>query len=142
MRTPYDGVGIALQRLFSTFPGGWPGLGLLLLRCCLGAALTYSGINGLSGSSSGPAPFAQHAIAVVGGIFLFAGLWTPLMATLIALDQVWIALSFHSLERGDPRIYIFLAFVAASLAMLGPGAWSIDSRLFGRRRFDLDSRGR
>jgi hypothetical protein len=64
------------------------------------------------------------------------------MATLIALDQVWIALPFHSLGREDTRIHLFLAFVAASLAMLGPGTWSIDSRLFGRRRFDFDSRGR
>jgi DNA-binding NarL/FixJ family response regulator len=121
-------MGTALQRLFSTFPSSWPGVGLLLLRCALGIALTYSGIAGLLGKASGPIVFAQHAIAVVGGIFLIAGLWIPL--------------SIHSLEREDAWIHIFLAVVAVSAAMLGPGAWSIDSRLFGRKRFDLGSRGR
>jgi hypothetical protein len=61
---------------------------------------------------------------------------------LIALGQVWIVVSFQSSERQDTWIHIFLAVVAASVAMLGPAAWSIDSRLFGRRRFDLDPRGR
>lgn len=134
-------LGFALQRLFSTFPGSWPGVGLLLLRCSLGIALSYSGIAVFS-AGSGPAVFTQHAIQFVGGICLLGGLWTPLIGTLIALDQVWIVLSFQSFEPQDTWIHIFLAVVAASVAMLGPGAWSIDSRLFGRRRFDLDLRGR
>ena len=91
-------MGIALQRLFSTFPSSWPGFGLLLLRCCLGIALTYSCIDGLLGNASGLVAFAQHAIAVVGGIFLIAGLWTPVMGTLLALDEFWIALSIRSLR--------------------------------------------
>jgi uncharacterized membrane protein YphA (DoxX/SURF4 family) len=134
-------LGFALQRLFSTFPSSWPGFGLLLLRCCLSIALIHFGIAGFS-AGSGPAVFTLRLIAIVGGIFLFAGLWTPLMATLIALDQGWIALSLQSSEPQDTWIHIFLAVVAASVAMLGPGAWSIDARLFGRRRFNLDSRGR
>jgi uncharacterized membrane protein YphA (DoxX/SURF4 family) len=64
------------------------------------------------------------------------------MATLVALTELWTGLSIHSLEREDTWIHIFLAVVAISVAMLGPGAWSIDSRLFGRKRFDLNSRGK
>jgi putative oxidoreductase len=30
-----------------------------------------------------------------------------------------------------------LAVIGLSLAMLGPGSWSIDARLFGRKRIDL-----
>jgi putative oxidoreductase len=135
-------MGIALQRLFSTFPSSWPGFGLLLLRCSLGIALTYSGTVGLLGNDSGPVAFAQHAIAVVGGILLIAGLWTPAIGTLVALSEFWIALSSHSLAHEDAWIHIFLAVVAVSLAMLGPGAWSIDARLFGRKRIDLNARGR
>ena len=39
---------------------------------------------------------------------------------------------------------MFLAVLTAGVAMLGPGAWSIDARLFGRKRFDMAnaSRGR
>ena len=133
---------IALQRLFSTFPGSWPGFGLLLLRCSLGIALAYSGISGLSEDSAELAPFVQCVVAVVSGVLLLAGLWTPVMGTLVALDEVWIAIWLHSPERAETWIHIFLAVMAASVAMLGPGAWSVDARLFGRQRFDLDSSGR
>jgi len=86
--------------------------------------------------------FAPHMIAAVGGIFLVVGLWTPVLGTVAAIGQLWFALGFHSFEREDMWIHIFLAVTAASLAMLGPGAWSIDARLFGRKRFDLRLRGK
>jgi uncharacterized membrane protein YphA (DoxX/SURF4 family) len=129
-------LGCILQRLFSTFPHSWPGGGLLLLRISLAIALLYFGIVGLSNPAE-TTVFAQELIAAVGAIFLLAGLWTPVMAAIIALDEVWIAYSnFRS--REDTWIHIFLAIEAVSVAMLGPGAWSIDARLFGRKRFDID----
>jgi uncharacterized membrane protein YphA (DoxX/SURF4 family) len=142
VRTPYDGIGIALQRLFSTFPGSWPGFGLLLLRCSLGAALAYSGAAGLSENASGLVTLALCAVTAGAGIFLIGGLWTPMLGTLVALDEFRIALWIHSPEREHAWIHIFLAVVALSVAMLGPGAWSLDARLFGRKRIDLSSRGR
>lgn len=138
MRTPYDRVGCTLQRLFSTFPNSWPGLGLLLLRACIGIALIYFGVAGLAGKPHASIALAPYLIAEIGGILLLAGLWTPVMGTLVALDEVWIALSLYSGQREDPWMHIFLAVLAVSVAMLGPGAWSIDARLFGRKRFDID----
>jgi putative oxidoreductase len=138
MRTPYDRVGCTLQRLFSTFPNSWPGLGLLLLRACVGIALIYFGVAGLAGKPQASIALAPYLIAEIGGILLLAGLWTPVMGTLVALDEVWIALSLYSRQREDPWMHIFLAVLAVSVAMLGPGAWSIDARLFGRKRFDID----
>jgi putative oxidoreductase len=129
-------LGCTLQRLFSTFPNGWPGFGLLLLRLCLGITLIYFGVAGIWGSEA--IAFAQNLIAAVAGIFLLAGLWTPAMGALIALDEVWMALALYSPQREDTWTHLFLAILAASVAMLGPGAWSIDARLFGRRRFDID----
>ena len=132
-----------LQRLFSTFPNGWPGVGLLLLRVCLGIVLIYFGIAGLSGKPSESIALAQNLIASVAGLFLLAGLWTPLMGTIAALDEVWIGLSLYAARREDAWIHLFLGVLSVSLAMLGPGAWSIDARLFGRKRFDVDrTRGR
>jgi|SRR5580658_3995611 putative oxidoreductase len=133
--------GYALQRLFSTFPNSSPGVGLLLLRLCLGIPLIYFGSGVLSGKPS--ITFAQDLIAAAGGIFLLPGLWTPAMGALIALDEVWIALSRYSSQPEKTWIHIYLAILAISVAMLGPGAWSIDARLFGRKRFDIDrTRGR
>ena len=127
-----------MQRLFSTFPNSWPGLGLLLLRACLGIALIYLGVAGLAGKRQGLLTLAPYLIADIGGVFLFAGLWTPVIGAAAALDEIWIALSLCSRQRGDAWMHIFLAVLAVSVALLGPGAWSIDARLFGRKRFDID----
>ena len=132
------GLGCALQRLFSTFPDGWPGIGLLLLRLGIGIALIYFGAASLSVEIRAPITVAQNLIAAAAGIFLLAGLWTPIMAGLIALDQIWIAVSLQVAGLNGKLIYVFLAVLSASVAMLGPGAWSIDARLFGRRRFSGD----
>ena len=126
-----------MQRLFSTFPSGWPGAGLLLLRVFLSIALIYSGVNGVV-TSTERIVIAQDLIAAAGGLLLFAGLWTPVAGALVALDEVWIALPFYSSWRDDIWIHVSLAVLAASVAMLGPGAWSVDARLFGRKRFDVD----
>jgi uncharacterized membrane protein YphA (DoxX/SURF4 family) len=76
-------------------------------------------------------------------MFLLGGLWTPVMGALVALDEVWIAFSLNPPRREGTWIHIFLAILAVTVAMLGPGAWSIDARLFGRKRFDIDrTRGR
>ena len=138
-KTPFEGVESRGEfRTFSTFPNGWPGVGLLLLRLDLGLGVIYIGSVSLSGKPSEPITLGQSLIAVAGGIFLLAGLWTPIIGTLLAIDEVWIALSLYLSRRADIVIPIFLAVLSASVAMLGPGAWSIDARLFGRRRLYRD----
>ena len=124
-----------MQRLFSTFPSSWPGVGLLLLRACLALALFYFGISDLW-SSSQSTVLVQDLIAAAGGVFLLAGLWTPAMGAVVSLDEVWSAL--YSPSREGVWVRVFLAVFAISIAMLGPGAWSVDARLFGRKRFDID----
>ncbi|HTV15334.1 MAG TPA: hypothetical protein VME68_11500 [Acidobacteriaceae bacterium] len=63
------------------------------------------------------------------GIFILTGLWTPVAGTLIAIVEVWIALS----RAGNAFPAVLLAVLGGTLAMIGPGAWSIDARLFGRK---------
>lgn len=130
-----------LQRLFSTFPDGWPGFGLLLLRLGVGVALIFVGVNNLLGIHESTA-LVQESIAAAGGLFLAVGLWTPLTGAAIAIDELWIALSVYASPQDGHWIHIFLAVLAAAVAMLGPGAWSIDARLFGRKRLNLDPRNR
>jgi putative oxidoreductase len=117
-----------LQRLFSTFANGWPGFGLLIQRFVVGLALLYHGIALLHGI-----PALEAAVPVfigsVLGLFMLAGLWTPVAGTLVAVVQVWIALT----GSGDALTAIILAALGGTLAMIGPGAWSIDARLFGRK---------
>src|SRR5271156_3542219 len=117
-RTPLGGVerrrefrtielGCALQRLFSTFPNGWPGFGLLLLRLGVGIALIYLGITRLFGTLGEPITVARAFIEAAGGIFLLAGLWTPIMGALIAMDELWIGFSLDSSQPDTRLIHLF-----------------------------------
>jgi putative oxidoreductase len=136
-------MGVPLQRLFSTFPDGWPGFGLLLLRFGAGIALICFGILDISLPPGESITIVRDLFASAGGLFLLAGLLTPVVGALIAIDQVWIAFSVYASPRDGQWIHILLAVLTAAVAMLGPGAWSIDARRFGRRRFDIDrNRGR
>jgi uncharacterized membrane protein YphA (DoxX/SURF4 family) len=60
------------------------------------------------------------------------------IGALVAIDEAWMAFSLYSPGREDTWIHMLVAMLSVSLAMLGPGAWSIDARLFGRQRFDID----
>jgi len=133
-----------MQRLFSTFPSGWPGFGLLLLRLGVGIALISFGISSFFAASSEWVAIARDFIEAAGAILLIVGLWTPVVGALIALNELWIALSLPSSHPDGVWNHVFLAVLTAGVAMLGPGAWSIDARLFGRKRFDLadGTRGR
>jgi len=122
-------MGEFLQRLFSSFADGWPGRGLLLQRLLTGALLLYCGVAYLQAAAH-IVPVAPQIIGVGAGILVAAGLWTPVVGTLIAVLELWIMFS----HAGDPWIPVILAVLGASLAMVGPGAWSIDARLFGRKR--------
>ena len=121
-----------MRRLFSTFARGWPGIGLLVLRVVLGIALIWRAVGRLSGDPS----THMTGLSVLGigaALLLLMGLWTPVAATLVAAVQVWkICWKF-----GDPWIYILLGTIAVAVAMLGPGFWSVDARLYGWKRIDL-----
>ena len=127
-----------LQRLYSTFPDGWPGFGLLLLRVGLSSHLVFIAISDILAGYSDTTVLAPSLVAGVGGIFLFIGLWTPITGVLVAVAQFWIVLLLHSPGQEHTWTHICLAVMSVSVAMLGPGAWSVDARLYGRRRFASD----
>jgi len=124
-----------LQRLFSMFPNGWPGKGLLILRLFTAVFLIQDGIVALIGLPHRE-PMALLLVSAAAGIFLLIGLWTPVAGIIAAIIEFVILLS----GADHPRSTILLIAVAVSIAMLGPGTWSIDARLFGRQRLDLHQR--
>ena len=128
-----------MQRLFSTFAGGWPGAGILLLRLLTAAALIHFGITSLLEAPPSASAVLQ-IIGAVAGILLLIGLWTPVAGALAAIVKMSIALSRFLSHSGDPWIAILQAVLGAVLAMVGPGAWSIDARLFGRKRIEMPER--
>ena len=124
-----------LRRLFSTFADGWPGAGLLFMRLVAGSMLLIQGLFSLrSGLSFGQT--TVEVLIVSGGVLLLVGLWTPIAGTLMTVLEGWKAISGHV----DPSIGILLGTLAGALAVLGPGAWSFDARLFGWKRIDIRER--
>ena len=125
-----------MQRLFSTFATGWPGVGLLLLRMLIAVALIHFGIAGVFTPPPATLVLLQ-IIGAVAGTLLLIGLWTPVAGTLAAIVKAWVAYSRYSTHSGDPWISIILTVLGVALAMIGPGAWSIDARLFGRKHVNF-----
>ena len=76
-------------------------------------------------------------IEVAAAVLLLVGLWTPVAGLAVAMVEAWIALPSHFPPSGDPWIPLLLGALGAVLAMIGPGAWSIDARLFGRKHIDI-----
>jgi putative oxidoreductase len=124
-----------VRRLFSTFARGWPGGGLLLLRLVAAAALLCQAILPLAtGHSLSSVLFAVFAIGL--GVLLLLGLWTPIAGILTALFELRNVAS----RCDNLWLCIFLGALGVALAMIGPGAWSIDARLFGWKRIDPQRR--
>lgn len=121
-----------MRRLFSSFAHGAPGAGLLLLRVVAGAALVFHGVTALSAGVA-PASVVFHLASAAMGVLLVVGLWTPVVGALAAIGAALHGL----LDPTDANFYLLLAALAAGLALLGPGAWSVDARLFGWRRVEI-----
>lgn len=124
-----------MQRLFSTFADGWPGGGLLLQRFFAGGALVHYGVLALAETTHWEVAVPK-IVGAAAGVLIFAGLWTPLAGTLAAAVELWIA--FFQPNNTSVPMALILAVLGVSLAMIGPGAWSIDARLFGRKQIDQD----
>jgi uncharacterized membrane protein YphA (DoxX/SURF4 family) len=107
------------------------------MRLVVGAALIY--IAGSTLRSGPPIPIAIMSLLLLGGAFLLAvGLCTPIVGMLVALIEILRLFTSPS----DWLLDLLLAMLGAALAMLGPGQWSVDARLFGWKRIEPSPRKR
>jgi putative oxidoreductase len=108
-----------VQRLFSMFPRGWPGVALLLLRASVLSALLFQDHG-----------HRQQLLAIVLSVALAVGYQTPVIAVLGLLlhGLIWARLGIGSIAE-----VTIVSLDTMALALLGPGAYSLDSYRFGRR---------
>ena len=102
------------------------------MRVVAGSALA-AGASMTLLSDPPPVNVTIPAILLMGaGILLIAGLWTPIAGTSVGLTEVWKMLTLP----GNRPLWLMLATTGVALAMLGPGLWSIDARLYGWKRLE------
>jgi putative oxidoreductase len=121
-----------VQRLFSTFPCGPPGAGLVLLRAVVAIPLIHAGLL----TASLPAPVIVELVTAGAAILLLIGLWTPFAGGVIAV----VGLSLAWSHPADPWRFVHFGILGAALALLGPGGCSVDARLFGRKQIQIPQR--
>lgn len=126
-----------MRRLYSTFAGGWPGTGLLLMRLVGGSAL-IARASVVLWNDPPISTTVTSAFLAGSGLFLISGLWTPIAGALIALVETWQITT----ASGDHWVPLLLGTIGGALAMLGPGLWSVDARLFGWKRVQAPPRKR
>src|SRR5271157_4563756 len=95
-------------------------------RLLVGAPLEYCVAATPSGTVAAP-----QVIGALAGVLLMAGLWTPVAGVVTACAEAWVAFS----SPAHVGIPVALAVLGVTLAMIGPGEWSVDARLYGRKHF-------
>jgi hypothetical protein len=132
-----------LRQLFSAFPGGRSGAALVLLRVALGTTGIAEGFSCLvQGANIESQGFGM--ILATSGAFVLAGLFTSYMATVVAIaiacrDLSPLSIAPSTLIQGTHTSGI-LFVLGLAVALLGPGQFSLDFRLFGRREIMIPRR--
>jgi hypothetical protein len=109
------------------FPPGLPGLALLLLRASVAIALlveTYAHRHAI--------PVWIQVVATLISLTISVGYLTPIAAAVTLVSHASIGLALGDGVDGVAAA-IVCSLDALALALLGPGAYSVDSRRFGRR---------
>ena len=108
------------------FPAGAPGIALLMLRVSLAAAI----LDRCSDSMKPLGPILLCLALVVQSLLLCLGLLTPVVSPVACVFELaGLFITSHT----DGRFLILCSLNAVVIGLLGPGAYSLDARLFGRR---------
>jgi hypothetical protein len=122
-----------VRQLSSNFARGWPGTGLLLIRMVVGVSLMVNAITNLR--SGHPLELTILNILTIANATLFiTGLWTLIAGSSVVVLAVWSIIT----GNGSLCPTMLSSAIGASLALVGPGAWSLDSWLFGWKRIQLE----
>jgi uncharacterized membrane protein YphA (DoxX/SURF4 family) len=141
-----------LLKYYYKFPEGMLGVGFLILRTTAGVGTALLGgilVSRLGTTAVSQFSYFSHLILgvllIAGSVFMILGLMLPFASIAAAACQVIAA--FMMLTAGDPPqgarfgwiALALLVSITITLFFLGPGAYSIDARIYGRKRIFIPS---
>ena len=135
-----------LRRWFSAYPGGLAGIGLVLLRSVIGFTAAWQGVMCLAANDAGATVRIAGGLAVLAGILLVTGFRTRLTSFLIALGIACLSVvglpppARNLFDRLLPTL--FAETISTAVVFLGPGAFSVDAYLYGRKEIFIPHRSR
>jgi uncharacterized membrane protein YphA (DoxX/SURF4 family) len=112
-------------------------MSLLLMRAVLGIAMILEGASYFGAPGGTVTTLVAGAIAVIAGGLLLAGFFTPFTALVLGLDLIGLAVAATpapspNLFDSQPALIFGLTMIVAVIGV-GPGRYSVDARVFGRR---------
>jgi uncharacterized membrane protein YphA (DoxX/SURF4 family) len=134
-----------MQRLFSTFPRGWPAIGLLLLRVVIGVTALEESALYFSGFGLEPKGLLVGLVLVVSGTLLLIGLQTaPASVVFASVNLASLVSSWVGSARAadSPLAALYAIAIAVAVALMGPGSVSLDCRLHGPREISIPAANR
>ncbi len=105
------------------------------MRLMTSGALIYHGVTPLIRHAPF-APAAVHALLILLGVLLLVGLWTPIAGALVAVITLWEMVS----QPASRPQFVWIAIITTALALIGPGAWSVDAWLYGWKQIKISDR--
>jgi len=108
---------------------------LLLLRMLVGVTLIAQAVTQIRSSELTASSSIIAVLVCLGAGCLLMGFVTPIMSILLGLASLAFAFS----TSGQ---YLDIVVLSTAIALLGPGAFSIDARMFGRREILIPSASR
>lgn len=126
-----------MPRLYSGFPGRAPGAGLVLLRLAVGGTIAARIFSCAPGWQDARLAGVAVCLLAIGACIVF-GFLTRIAAVILAILAA--SVTFSPLARpvfGSVQARPFgfdVLIIALAIALLGPGAFSFDAVLFGRRK--------
>ena len=103
------------------------------MRLVVGSVLVVCAISHLW--SDPPQAALSVASLAAPGLLLIIGLWTPFAGITVAVVAISRIVMSH-----DQLVPLLAGTIGGALAMLGPGRWSLDARLFGWKRIEAPAR--
>jgi len=118
---------------------------LAILRIAVAVNAITQGICMLIGSSGAVSSTAVLGLsAIVGGLLFLIGFLTPIVGSFLAvgylIESIPLVLGGDAAKHAEASTCIYLASISLAVALLGPGAFSVDARLFGRLEIIIPER--